>query len=199
MANTRLWDQVCKTDPAFTKEVSFGRTYTAIDPQYQLHEATKLWGPMGLNWGIDVDEVKYITVNAWNKKAGAMVETVSAVLSATLWYRFEEHRGAVAVIVDMPFTPGDDCHKKLLTAARSKALSMLGFNSDVYEGKFEDVDYVKSAKLAAMPPDAFEATVLKNLQGASESKRKDLMDKFEAMFQDGTITEEQIEFIRNVE
>ena len=45
---------------------------------------------------------------------------------------------------DMRYRPGDECRKKLLTDLRSKCLSTLGFNSDVFEGKFDDNRYVQN-------------------------------------------------------
>jgi hypothetical protein len=50
--NLKLWNQVSATDPAFTKKVSFGRKFTAIDPTYQNLKATELWGPQGSTWGL---------------------------------------------------------------------------------------------------------------------------------------------------
>jgi len=44
----------------------------------------------------------------------------------------------------MRYRPGDECRKKLITDLRSKCLSTLGFNSDVFEGKFDDSRYVQS-------------------------------------------------------
>ena len=47
-----LWNKVCKSDPKYLKKVSFGqRSFTAIDPQYQIRSATDQFGPVGEGWG----------------------------------------------------------------------------------------------------------------------------------------------------
>lgn len=49
--NTRIWQQVCTTDPAHTKPVKLGaREYTSIDAMYQIQRATEVFGPVGAGW-----------------------------------------------------------------------------------------------------------------------------------------------------
>lgn len=122
-----LWDSVSVTNPAFTKQVKLGRTFTAIDPTYQLQEATKLWGPYGGDWGMD--NLRYTFIPA---------EPPSMLLVARFWYP----GGAFEIGTDCPYKPRDDWAKKLLTSARSKALSCLGFSADVFMNKHSDADYV---------------------------------------------------------
>lgn len=122
-----LWDSVSVTNPAFTKQVKLGRTFTAIDPTYQLQEATKLWGPYGGAWGMD--QLHYTFIPG---------EVPSMLLVARFWYP----GGAFEIAADCPYKPRDDWAKKLLTSARSKALSCLGFSADVFMGKYDDAAYV---------------------------------------------------------
>ena len=50
--NLKLWNAVATTDKKYLKPVSFGaRKFTAIDPQYQIKEVTKAFGPVGHGWG----------------------------------------------------------------------------------------------------------------------------------------------------
>ena len=57
--NMYLWNQIYKTDPDDTKAVKFGRNFTAVDAQKQIRNATKVFGPFGLNWGVkDKDYVR---------------------------------------------------------------------------------------------------------------------------------------------
>lgn len=123
----QLWDSVSVTNPAFTKQVKLGRTFTAIDPTYQLQEATKLWGPYGGSWGMD--SLRYTFIAA---------EPPSMLLVARFWYP----GASFEIAADCPYKPRDDWAKKLLTSARSKALSCLGFSADVFMGKYDDAAYV---------------------------------------------------------
>ena len=50
--NLKLWNKVSKSDPQYLKKVSFGsRSFTAIDPQYQVRCATEAFGVIGHGWG----------------------------------------------------------------------------------------------------------------------------------------------------
>jgi hypothetical protein len=128
----RIWDLVKETNPDHTRHISYGkRSFTNIDATYQNMQATKLWGPQGTAWGIEPDSVTFQIIEHSTNPI--------AVIRCVLFYP----GGRIFQCVDMPLKPGDDVFKKLLTAARSKALSQLGFGADVYMGKFEDSEYVK--------------------------------------------------------
>jgi hypothetical protein len=129
--NMELWGKVSITNPAFTKQVKIGRVFTAIDPTYQLQEATKLWGPYGIDWGMNRLQYTFI--------AG---ELPSMLLVANFWFP----GGSFEIAADCPYKPRDDFAKKLLTSARSKALSCLGFSADVFMGKYDDSAYVDEVK-----------------------------------------------------
>lgn len=125
----QLWNEVCTTPPKMTKEVSIGRKFTTIDPTWQLQRATELWGPYGMTWGLRALQYSILDTGEGPK---------SMMLVAEFWYPL----GQFPIAVDMPFKNRDDCCKKLLTSARSKSLSLLGFSADIYMGKFEDAAYV---------------------------------------------------------
>jgi len=130
--NMKIWDQVCVTDPEITKRVSQRGGFTAIDAQAQLRNATILFGPYGTHWG--VTNLEYETVT----------DPEGAILEITLTARFYYPGGEFPMSNEMRYRPGDECRKKLITDLRSKCLSTLGFNSDVFEGKFDDSRYVQS-------------------------------------------------------
>lgn len=130
--NMKIWDQVCTTDPETTKRVNQRGGFTAIDAQAQLKRATEVFGPYGTHWGLT--DLDYYTIYDGE---GNMVEV-------TLAARFYYPGGEFPMSNDMRYRPGDECRKKLLTDLRSKCLSTLGFNSDVFEGKFDDNKYVQS-------------------------------------------------------
>jgi|TARA_A100001037_G_scaffold287393_1_gene296791 hypothetical protein len=128
-----LWNSVCTTDPSITKRVNQRGGFTAIDAQAQLKEATKVFGPYGIDWGLRELKFDYI-----EDGEGGIVEVA---LTATFFYP----HGFFEMSNDMRYRAGDECRKKLITDLRSKCLSTLGFNSDVFEGKFDDNRYVQQA------------------------------------------------------
>ena len=130
--NMKIWDKVSVTDPEITKRVNQRGGFTAIDAQAQLRNATMLFGPYGTHWG--VTNLEYETV----------IDPEGNILEITLTARFYYPGGEFPMSNDMRYRPGDECRKKLLTDLRSKCLSTLGFNSDVFEGKFDDNRYVQS-------------------------------------------------------
>lgn len=131
--NTEIWGRVCSTDAKFTKNVEFGkRKFTTIDPTHQAYTATKIFGPMGTGWGLK--NIQWSVVNSLGRD-GKPEPTM--VLTGTLFYP----GGEIETGADMPFKSGDDTFKKLRTSAISKALAGLGFNADVFLGKFDDMQY----------------------------------------------------------
>jgi|10_taG_2_1085330.scaffolds.fasta_scaffold21769_3 hypothetical protein len=135
---TKLWDRVCETDPNTTKKVNQRGGFTAIDAQSQVHTATKTFGAFGTGWGIKDERIQ-----KW-EDAGL------AVYEATLWYIFEGSKTAREFPIHSSIryiTNGrvdDDFYKKVATDALTKGLSKLGFNADVFLGKFDDNKYVNT-------------------------------------------------------
>ena len=132
--NMKLWSQVCETDPQFTKKADTRGGFTAICAQYQRKTATNLWGPYGSSWGMkDL---------AWDYVRNAAGDVIELYLSAVFFCPGSNFE----IAGDIAYRPGNDCHKKLQTDITTKALSMLGFNSDVFEGKFDDNKYIEKMK-----------------------------------------------------
>lgn len=156
--NMRLWNSVCKTDPAITKGAKIGAMkITAISPQHQRKKATEIFGAYGIGWGIEPESEKF-TFNSFG-------ETTLVSYSAIMFYKLdtgymEENKTVLtlgrfpinAVIKVAYMTQGDNGYlkvddeytKKVQTNALTKGLSALGFNSDVFEGKFDDCKYVNN-------------------------------------------------------
>ena len=141
-SNMELWNQVCTTDPAVTKRVNQRGGFTAICAQSQLKRATELWGPYGSTWG-----VRELKSAAMHNAAGEPIEVAA---NGAFWYP----GGEFPISTDIAYRPGNDTMKKLLTDLTTKALSKLGFNSDVFEGKFDDNKYVEGLKNPPPPPPA---------------------------------------------
>ncbi|BCV03387.1 MAG: hypothetical protein CM15mV66_160 [uncultured marine virus] len=135
--NLNIWNEVKETDPRFTKKVSFGaRSFTSIDAHYQIRRATEVFGPVGTGWGYDVN---YTTMTVGEK--------AFQFADVSIWISNRNNvygpiRGC-NLLVDAKGRVDDDAPKKALTDALTKALSHLGFNSDVFMGMFDSNKYVK--------------------------------------------------------
>tara|TARA_R100000541_G_C1884874_1_gene82802 strand:- start:396 stop:1139 length:744 start_codon:yes stop_codon:yes gene_type:complete len=135
MNNLGLWNKVEKTNPAHTKKLKFGRAITAIDPYRQIKNATEAFGPVGVGWGWSVERIEYLPTNEL------------AVL-IRMWHTKKENTfdqwGQASLYTDKAESKKDtDCFKKATTDGITKCLSFVGFNADVFLGKFEDNKYVQ--------------------------------------------------------
>ena len=134
-SNLTLWDCVEKTNPIHTKKVTFGRPIIAIDPYQQVKNATAQFGPAGNGWGWEVVNVQHLPTN----ELGILVR---------LWHgckdKYIEQWGQASLYIDNAEKKKDtDCFKKATTDGITKCLSYLGFNADVFLGKFDDNKYVQ--------------------------------------------------------
>jgi len=173
--NMDLWNKYGVTDPRHTKEVGFGRKFTAIDAYYQIMRATEAFGPFGQGWGWDSEEDVVVAVGP-NGKTSTL-----AKVKLTLWYRPKPEATvattgpviAMNLLVSSKDVPDEEAFKKATTDALTKALSYLGFSADVFMGKFDDNRYVAAlkesfskadvAKAAELPPAVKQAVA--NLKG----------------------------------
>lgn len=148
--NRRLSDGflACETDPAWLKAVGYGkRKYSNIDNYTQLRRATELWGPYGEAWGLrDLQ---------WDRFEAP--DTAYLALNAVFWY--PDGSFPIANEIDMWHKGKDgqpvhnnEFYKKLLTETRSKALSLVGFNADVYMGKHDGARHTGTPDAKGTPP-----------------------------------------------
>lgn len=133
--NMKFWDSVEKSDPKYVKEVSLGRTFSAIDPMYQIKNATSHMGICGEGWGFEVVETLFLPIDC-------------VAVRIRLWKekkeQFVEQWGQCKLYTDKNKTkPDNDCMKKATTDGLTKCLSLLGFNADVFLNKFSDNKYVE--------------------------------------------------------
>lgn len=144
--NLKLWQSVEKTDPNHTKKVSQRGGFTAIDAHYQVQQATEAFGPVGIGWGYDCEY---------------LFEDVTVICLLTFWHGERGNTfgpiAGCAKFKDGRIDP--DAPKKAMTDGLTKALSHLGFNADVFLGKFDDNKYVEQMKqeFAPKPPTQAEA------------------------------------------
>jgi len=135
MKKLELWNRVEKTNPAHTKQANVkGNKITSIKPQYQIYCATKEWGSYGGTWGF-----KNITLGYELKDVGLVT------FKAVFYYPNGEFEclNTISYWRDNAQTKIDDeFAKKIETDALTKCLSKLGFNADIFMGRFDDVRYV---------------------------------------------------------
>lgn len=178
--NLKLWRSVETTDPAMTTPVGYGkRKFTTVDPQYQLLQATKLWGPYGNRWGLRNIKYQILEVRGNDKvvletrdKEGNLVQSCeqmadyikySIIVEAEFFYPFNGQTVAFPILNDDKYLVDDDTLKKVLTNTRSKALSYLGFAADVFLGKFDDTKYVERTRDATAKRNAFVNEVISKI------------------------------------
>jgi hypothetical protein len=156
--NMRIWDAVSKTNPANTKHVEQRGGFTAINANSQIMEATRLFGPLGIGWG-------YVN-------GSPIFEAGMVIVPVTLWHgdrgnTFGPVYGAEEVAPKNRLDT--DALKKAATDGLTKALSQLGFNADVFLGRYDDQKYVKELEKEFAPPtidDAQWAAIVATLEQA---------------------------------
>lgn len=172
MSNLDLWNSVEKTDPAFTKKAKKGAyQFTSIAPMYQFKEATKAFGPQGIGWGVVPESEKF----------GETTYGTTVILSydAVLFYMYKGQRGEIPIHASEKScyqTQGangymkidDEARKKVVTDAKTKGLSEIGFCADVFMGQFDDPNYVDYRNL--------EEGINK-----SENKEEEIKEKIEEL------------------
>ena len=145
MNNLELWNAVEASDPKYLKTVSFGsRSFTAIDPQYQVRSATAQFGPVGEGWGWHAN-TSYINLSNGD---------TAVVSDVTIWHgdRGQEYGPFPGCRKFFDATKGrlaEDAPKMSVTDGLTKALSHLGFNADVFLGKMDGNKYAADSKKAS--------------------------------------------------
>jgi len=140
MENLKLWESVEKTDPKHTKKANVkGNNLTSIKPQYQILQATKQWGSYGCKWGFK--SMNYDT---------SLVDVNGLMIFKAIFYypngEFETIN-TISIWRDGAMTkPDDEWAKKVETDTLTKSLSKLGFNADIFLGRFDDLRYVEEVK-----------------------------------------------------
>lgn len=166
--NLALWESISKTDPKYTKQVTFGRKYTSITPVYQAKIATKAFGVQGIKWGIVPASEKF----SEREISGTILLNYDAVM----FFYHEGERGEIPIHacteLAAPTKTGQvkvdaDARKKVVTSAKSKGFSDLGMCADIFMGEFDDYEYFKTRE---------EEANLQRVESKSEEKLKAELD-----------------------
>jgi len=137
MSNMDIWNNLAPSDPKYLKKISFGaRSFTAIDPQYQVMKMTEQFGPVGEGWGW------HSTTEVVNVSNGD-----SAVLAhVTVWHgspanTFGAFTGCRKFFDAAKSRMAEDAPKMAVTDGLTKALSHIGCDADVFLGKMDGNKY----------------------------------------------------------
>ena len=182
--NMSLWNSVCVTDPQYTKRVNQRGGFTAIGAQSQIMEATKVFGPFGTGFGVHTE-----TFTSFDLEGLCLYQ-------ATLWYKSRIIRGEIkefpihsSIKYSVNGRVDDDFAKKVATDALTKGLSKLGFNADVFLGKFDDNKYVNQLNGTNTPKPSLTNAQVKEIKAAlGLVKDKAYVKKVSDALDSGTIT-----------
>lgn len=135
--NMKHWDNLSKSDPKYLKQVSFGsRSFTAIDPQYQVRMMTEEFGAVGEGWGWhNTTEVVHVS-----NGDSAVLAHVS-VWHSTPANTFGPFTGCRKFFDAAKGRMAEDAPKMAVTDGLTKALSHLGCNADVFLGEMDGNKY----------------------------------------------------------
>ena len=149
----KLWDAVEKTNPAYTKKAKIGgMSITAVAPQYQIKNATEQFGPYGIKWGFKDIEFDF-----------SLVESLKLIVFKGTFFCPDGEcviGNSCKAFMDRDCKMVDaDFAKKLETDALTKVLSKMGFNADIFMGRYDDTKYVTEMEqeFAPKPPTQKEA------------------------------------------
>ena len=135
-----LWSRVEKTNPNYTKNANVrGNKITSISPQFQIMNVTEEFGVYGETWGFKSLDFDY----SLSKEFGLVV------LNAKFFFPKGEFeiKNSISLYTNNERTKIDnDFAKKIETDTLTKAISKLGFNADIFLGKFDDIRYVEEMK-----------------------------------------------------
>lgn len=179
--NLSLWKSVMRTNPRYTKDMGdLGFGGTSINAEYMFMRATESFGPAGTGWGWTILEDKMVEGAPLTEKIfegtkfvgkrilrdadGSLLFELNHYVRISLWYIKDGEKGTVENFGSTPYRQttkngiycDSEVHKKSLTDAIKKCLSMLGFSADVWLGLYDDAAYKAESVLEFGIKDAAE-------------------------------------------
>lgn len=146
--NMKHWDKLSKSDPKYLKKVSFGsRSFTAIDPQYQVRLMTEEFGPIGIGWGWD-SKLEHITVS----NGDVVVMAHVSVWLGNQSQRWGDFVGCRKFFDAAKGRLAEDAPKMAVTDGLTKAVSHVGCNADVFLGEMDGNKYAADSGDAGKAP-----------------------------------------------
>lgn len=149
--NMNLWKKVETTCPSHTSPAKVsGQTRTTVKAIYQTEKATEIFGPQGQGWGIEPESEKYERINIGDE--------VMLQYNAIMYYSINDKVGRMpiaAAIMEAAIVKrgqptqylriDNEAIKKVRTDAKTKGLSELGFNADIFKGYYDSQGYSEYA------------------------------------------------------
>lgn len=184
--NRKLWDQVEKTDPLFTKQFSRtgGFKGTATNATYLAMRATEVFGPAGIGWGMEILNEEIMQGAPIIIDGQPVAHELIHKIRAKLWYILDGQRGEVVHFGQTQFVgrnknglfSDEEAPKKSLTDAMTKCLSLLGFAADIHSGRYDDNKYVNDirAEFDKIRQQEAEAKELSELEANLKTAETDL-------------------------
>lgn len=157
--NMAIWDKGQMTDPSFTKENKHGSGgSTSINTTYAFKRATEVFGPIGIGWGYTIVKDEIVEggpISFGEKELKQTILSKVHTIQIRFWYMLDGVRGEFDQFGHTDyitknkwgFATESEPQKKSLSDAIKKALSMLGFNADIYLGMYDDVGYRDSVAM----------------------------------------------------
>jgi len=153
--NVVLWDDLKEVPKEAKKEIRGGRMNgkTDINPMWRWHKLTEVFGPCGVGWRFDVENVRredveasdevliFVTVLLSIKHSGEWSEPIPGTGGSKM---VSKERGGLYI--------DDDAVKKATTDALGVAAKMLGLGSDVYSQNADWTKYSNAYKPSEHPP-----------------------------------------------
>lgn len=139
-----LFKEAMVTDPKYTKNVKVAgkQPFTNIDTYYLIEKTTKVFGLYGKEWGLKDTTYEYMD----------LPDTKLVIQHSTFF--FPDGKFPITNSDKLMYKTKNgydlidtDIYKKINTNTIAKALSHIGFGTDVYIGKFEDYNYTNEASV----------------------------------------------------
>ena len=182
MSNLNLWKSVETTSPSHTAPAKVsGQTRTTVKAIYQTEKATEMFGPQGQGWGIEPESEKYERINIGDE--------VMLQYNAVMYYEFNGKSGRLpiaAAIMEAAIVKrgqpsqylriDNEAIKKVRTDAKTKGLSELGFNADIFKGYYDHTGYSEYASSVCQEAEQEkqEAKAISDAEEYAEWKVKEL-------------------------
>lgn len=149
--NLLLWKQVETTPPSHTAQAKVsGQNRTTVKAIYQTEKATEVFGPQGQGWGVEPESESYQRINIGDE--------IMLQYNAIMYYNIDGKTGRLpiaAAIMEAAIVKrgqpsqylriDNEAIKKVRTDAKTKGLSELGFNADIFKGYYDSQGYSEYA------------------------------------------------------
>jgi len=144
MSNTKIWDKVAQPPAEALKLIPAGRLrgMTDISPQWRYRAATELFGPCGVGWKYEIEDLwldegpggeifANAKVNLFVKIDGEWTDPIPGI------------GGSMLVVKEKAgLHSNDEAYKMAVTDALSVAFKVLGFGADIYLNRWDGAKYV---------------------------------------------------------